>query len=81
MGRNVAISEKPHTRRSAWQSLRILLGRLQDPKDVHAAIFMAMAILAFEAAVCPLIIAKVPCKLFSYLRIQLCLALPASILC
>lgn len=62
MGRSTAISEKPQTRRAPWQSFRSLLGRLQDPKDVQAAMFMIFAILVVEAAICPLIIAKIPCE-------------------
>ena len=46
-------------RRAPW---RRLLRRLQDPRDVQAALCVAAALLLFEAVLCPLIIAKVPCE-------------------
>ena len=62
MARSTAVFEKPQKRRSKIQGLWSLLNRLQDPKDVQAAALMAFAILIFEAGICPLIIAKIPCK-------------------
>lgn len=62
MGRSTAVSEKPQTRKGKAQGMRALLSRLQDPKDVQAAAFMAFAILVFEAGICPLIINKIPCE-------------------
>ena len=62
MGRSTAVSEKPQTRKSKVQGLLALLRRQADPNDVQAAVFMAFAILIFEAGICPLIIAKIPCE-------------------
>ena len=71
MGRGTAVSEKPQTRKGKVQGFRVLLSRLQDPKDVQAATFVAFAILVFEAGICPLIIAKIPCKfLHLYISMQ-----------
>ena len=51
-----------HQQRTAgWKACRKLLGRLQDPHDTQAATLVACALLLFEAALCPLIIAKIPC--------------------
>ena len=83
MGRSTAVSEKRHTRKSKVQGLLALLRRLQDPKDVQAAAFMAFAILVFEAGICPLIIAKIPCKSppfpCLYLVIAICVVEPFSL--
>ena len=49
-------------RERPWQGLWSQLSRLQNPSDVWAACLVAFAILAFEAAVCPLIIANIPCE-------------------
>lgn len=52
------------------QGLLALLSRLQDPKDVQAAAIVAFAILVFEAGICPLIIAKIPCKFLGIARMS-----------
>lgn len=66
MGRSMAITESSKKRKSKLQSVSALLRRLQDPKDVQAAAVTALAVLVFEAAICPLIIAKIPCAFCSF---------------
>ena len=54
--------DKAHQQRTpGWKACSRMLGRLQDPHDTQAAWLVACALLVFEAALCPLIIAKVPC--------------------
>lgn len=72
MRHSTAISEQTKTKNSKRHGLRSLLSRLQDPKDVQAATFVAIAILVFEAGICPLIIAKIPCK-FKVFVLLLCI--------
>ncbi len=72
MRHSTAISEQTKTKNSKRHGLRSLLSRLQDPKDVQAASFVAIAILVFEAGICPLIIAKIPCK-FKVFVLLLCI--------
>lgn len=48
-------------RRAPWKAFAGLLHRLNDPQDTHAALLVSATILMFEAVICPLIIANVPC--------------------
>lgn len=54
-----------------------MLQRLLDPKDVQAATTVALALLTWEAAICPLIVWAVPCAPLFHLLCPPLLCLPA----
>ena len=62
MPRAAVTGQGSNKRRAPWRACGRLLERLQDPHDTLAALWVAAAVMLFEAALCPLLIAKVPCE-------------------
>ncbi len=58
-------------------TLQRMLQRLFDPKDVQAATTVALALLTWEAAICPLIVWAVPCAPRFHLLCSFLQCLPA----
>jgi len=58
-------------------TLQRMLQRLLDPKDVQAATTVALALLTWEAVICPLIVWAVPCAPRFHLLCSFLPCLPA----